>query len=629
MKPINIRNEQTNNNSNPENNASNSAWNSASRLQNLAGKIEEAKWTDAQTPNPKKAPLNYIDNMWEWEDAQKKYTEEVTKKQQELTTILSAYEDKTEETDRFRVAKSELEIKLGKVMWIIIDKLKEDEISLTKIFLKIWTSDIDDNGEINDTESNEEEDSTENWDEDKEEVTEEDVESEDEEQGNENWNEDNTSEDFWENEKAKEILNILKSSWFNVNSVQLIPIDKFKQGLWWVNLNEYTDLDEELEAKLMKDSWYWESVDEAKELIDAFIRVVKPEYWNNFKKHLSKEEIEYIEKLHAQVKKQCKSYSELSRQIKLIDNKVTELEFEEAKIYSEYYKWVMDAKKLSEDFEKTNEKYFLNSYLSTRNASLDKFVSNPLVEKQISNIIELNKQGKPIPKTILLYWNINSWKSYAANVLATELWRKMYQIKSYDIFTWWFSDPNAMLDAIFTWAIKKKEPCIIFLDEIESYTQWYDWSPYQNLLENTIRHHISKIKESNLDIIVIWAISDKSKVCPELFKQDVFSKQIFFTWLDKEKSEILFNKIIEEKGLKLWKDVNIHKIFEKNLKNININPEYMKKIIAFTIDFHKLNEISDSDDITLHQKDFDAAINFIDKHINASKVWYYLSMIPK
>jgi hypothetical protein len=46
----------------------------------------------------------------------------------------------------------------------------------------------------------------------------------------------------------------------------------------------------------------------------------------------------------------------------------------------------------------------------------------------------------------------------------------------------------------------------------------------------------------------------------------------------------------------------------------------MKKIIAFTIDFHKLNESSDSDDITLHQKDFDAAINFIDKHINASKV---------
>ena len=449
----------------------------------------------------------------------------------------------------------------------------------------------------------------------------------------ENLDEDNTSEDFWDNEKAKEILNILKSSWYNVGVVKVIPVNKLKQELWWKNIDEYTwnipNFDNDIEAKLMEESWYWESPDEAEELIDAFIRVVKPENWSHFKEYLSKEEIEYIEKLHTQLKKQCKSYSELSRQIKLINNKINELKIEEAKIYSEYYKLVMDTKELSENFEKTNEKYFLNSYLSTRNASLDSFVSDPLVEKQISNIIELNKKWLPIPKTILLYWSTNSWKSYAANVLATELWRKMYHIKSYDIFTWWFSDPNAMLDAIFTWAIKKKEPCIIFLDEIESYTQWYDGSPYERLLENTIRHHVSKIKESSLDIIVIWAISNKNKVGPELFKQDVFSKQIFFTRLDKEKSEILFNKIIEEKGLKLWKDVNIHKIFEKNLKNSNVSPEYMKKIISFTIDFHKLNESSDSDDITLHQKDFNDAINFIDEHITPSKVWYYLSMMPR
>jgi len=202
----------------------------------------------------------------------------------------------------------------------------------------------------------------------------------------------------------------------------------------------------------------------------------------------------------------------------------------------------------------------------------------------------------------------------------------MYHIKSYDIFTWWFSDPNAMLDAIFTWAIKKKEPCIIFLDEIESYTHWYDGSPYQNLLENTIRHHISKIKDSNLDIIIIWAISDKKKVNPDLFKQDVFSQQIFFAPLNTGKSEELFNKIIEEKGLKLWKDVNIHKIFEKKLKNIYVDPEYMKRIIAFTIDFHKLNETSNPDNNILSQKDFDDAIDYIDRNINASRIWYYLKM---
>jgi hypothetical protein len=57
---------------------------------------------------------------------------------------------------------------------------------------------------------------------------------------------------------------------------------------------------------------------------------------------------------------------------------------------------------MGEKMENLNETYFLNSYLSTKSASIDNFVSAPLVEKQISNIIELNKQGKPIPKTILL-----------------------------------------------------------------------------------------------------------------------------------------------------------------------------------------------------------------------------------
>jgi hypothetical protein len=57
---------------------------------------------------------------------------------------------------------------------------------------------------------------------------------------------------------------------------------------------------------------------------------------------------------------------------------------------------------MGENMENLNETYFLNSYLSTKSASIDNFVSAPLVEKQISNIIELNKQGKPIPKTILL-----------------------------------------------------------------------------------------------------------------------------------------------------------------------------------------------------------------------------------
>ena len=379
-------------------------------------------------------------------------------------------------------------------------------------------------------------------------------------------------------------------------------------------------------SMLNQDTWKWELLDDAEEIINKFLGITERDNWDKHKHKLNKTEIEWIENLRESLKKHCGNYLELLYQIDLIEAKIDKLENEENTLYSSYYNKVKEAKKMEEEMEKLNETYFLNSYLSTKSAPLESFVSDPLVEKQISNIIELNKQGKPIPKTILLCWSLNSWKSYAANVLATELWRKMYHIKSYDIFTWWFSDPNAMLDAIFTWAIKKKEPCIIFLDEIESYTQWYDGSPYERLLENTIRHHVSKIKESSLDIMVIWAVSDKKKVSPDLFKQDVFSQQIFFTWISKERAEVLFNKIIEEKGAKLWYDVNIHKLFEKKLKNMYIDPEYMKKIISFTIDFSKLNKSWDSENITLSLKDFNDAIDYIEKNINASRLWYYLNM---
>ena len=474
MKQINIRNDTT---ANQENNVNNQIWSSVTKLQNLTEKIEESKWNDTQTPNPQKAPLNYIDNMWEWEKAQKKYVEDVAQKQQELLTILWAYEDKPEETSRFREAKSKLEIQLEKIMWTIVDQLKDYDDFLFLVYEKIFQNN-------NEWENNEE------WD-----INENNIENRNinEEKNLENWNneKDNetSNENVEESEKnksalAEEIASILSGVWINVTWVSVVPINMLNQ-----------------------ENWNWELLDDAQVIINKFLSVVEPENRNKYKGLLDKPEITWIENLHTSLKKQLKNYIELLYQIDLIDAKIDKLENEENLIYSKYCQRVKDSKKMEEDMEKINETYFLNSYQSTKNVSLNSFVSNPLVEKQISNIIELSKKWLSTPKTILLYWNFNSWKTYAANVIATELWRKMYHIKSYDIFTWWFSDPNAMLDAIFTWAIKKKEPCIIFLDEIENFYQWYDWSPYQNLLENTIRHHISKIKESNLDIIIIWAIS--------------------------------------------------------------------------------------------------------------------------
>jgi hypothetical protein len=109
-----------------------------------------------------------------------------------------------------------------------------------------------------------------------------------------------------------------------------------------------------------------------------------------------------MENLYESIKKHCNTYLELKCQIDLASAKIDKLENEESVLYSSYYSKVKEAKEMEENMEKLNETYFLNSYISNKNAPLENFISDPLVEKQISNIIELNKQGKPIPKTILL-----------------------------------------------------------------------------------------------------------------------------------------------------------------------------------------------------------------------------------
>ncbi|MBQ5945781.1 hypothetical protein IJL65_05445 [bacterium] len=83
---------------------------------------------------------------------------------------------------------------------------------------------------------------------------------------------------------------------------------------------------------------------------------------------------------------------ELSHQIEIIDAKIEKLESEESQIFSAYQKSRKETEKMGEDMEKVSETYFLNSYLSTKDVHLDSFISTPLVERQITNIIESNKK---------------------------------------------------------------------------------------------------------------------------------------------------------------------------------------------------------------------------------------------
>lgn len=139
MKLSNFRNESNSDGTKDTNNSA--KWTLGSTRQELIGKIEEPKQQEAETPNPKKAPLNYIENMWEWESTQKKYLKEIEEKQQELAAIISSYEDKWDELDSFRKAKSELEIKLIKTMGIISYKLMEYNDFLMHVNEKIATDD--------------------------------------------------------------------------------------------------------------------------------------------------------------------------------------------------------------------------------------------------------------------------------------------------------------------------------------------------------------------------------------------------------------------------------------------------------------------------------------------------------
>lgn len=598
MNTLNIRNESTNNSATTEITANNPKQTSSGRLQDLSGKLEEAIWSDTQTPNPQKAPLNYIDNMWEWEDAQKKFEEEIAKKQQELGVILWDYDDKIKETDRFREAKTDLEIRMQKVMWVIMDKLEDDDDFILDAYEKLYPGwDVTESVQVKEGENNA------NSSENDEDVENQDIEAWEyiDEQVNQSWDAENQIGNSVENSLENQgvsFMTLLGDLWFNVEWISVVPLNGMEDGE--ANVLEYSS-----------------------EVLLKFLEILNAKNWDKNKELLSKDEVEKFEQLYAKVKKQCNNYLELGYQIDLLTDKISELEADEAKIYTDYYNWVKEAQKMSDNMDDLNKAYFLNSYLSTKNVSFDSFVSSELVEKQIANIVALNKQWKPIPKTILLYWKSNLWKTYAANVLASELWRKMYHIKSYDIFTGWLSDPNAMLDAIFTWAIKMKEPCIIFLDEIEDFSCWDNWWPYQNLVENTIRHHISKIKDSSLDIMIIWAISNRNKVGPNLMKQDVFSKQIYFTPLSPEKYSKLFKSMLSDKGVKVCEDFNVESLIN-GIKDLDRDQEYLKKLIDMAIDFHQLNHAEEVDNIVLSSDDFNDAIKFMtDYSHNVSQgVWY-------
>jgi hypothetical protein len=73
------------------------------------------------------------------------------------------------------------------------------------------------------------------------------------------------------------------------------------------------------------------------EVLLKFLEILNAKNWDKNKELLSKDEVEKFEQLYAKVKKQCNNYLELGYQIDLLTDKISELEADEAKIYTDYY----------------------------------------------------------------------------------------------------------------------------------------------------------------------------------------------------------------------------------------------------------------------------------------------------
>jgi len=253
------------------------------------------------------------------------------------------------------------------------------------------------------------------------------------------------------------------------------------------------------------------------------------------------------------------------------------------------------------------------------------------VDAQLKNIIDMYKNkeyvethGLKLPKTILLFWDVNSWKNFAAKVLATEIWRDMYTINKQDICwgTFW-DDPINALKWIFLTIAEKKKPCIIFLDEIDKILDIYKGSPYNEIVWNAILSHMLYVRDSDLDIITIWWITNKNNVDGDFLKYDNFGTQIFLPELDDDNRFKYFEILKGKYGSKNVEFADMQKDYI-----INMLSSYSKDVIKKLVDMAVESAVTRNiwlwwEVVIVEQADFDRASSIL-KESEKTKTKKYL-----
>ena len=236
------------------------------------------------------------------------------------------------------------------------------------------------------------------------------------------------------------------------------------------------------------------------------------------------------------------------------------------------------------------------------------------IDSQLRNIIDMYKNKDyveshwlSLPKTLLLFGWPSSWKGFAAKLLATEMWRKMYMLKSEDI--WGLGDPMETLWAIFSLIEEKKEPCIVFLDEIDKIMEIVKDPNYQESLWSVILKNISRFKNSDLDILIIWAISNKNIVDDRFFKYENFEKQLFLSELDREKKWKMFEILVQkysDKGID-FSSLDKQKIVDR----LSFPQDGIKELVKNAVENAVIRNLWEWWEIQVLDSDFEKAFNFL------------------
>lgn len=162
--------------------------------------------------------------------------------------------------------------------------------------------------------------------------------------------------------------------------------------------------------------------------------------------------------------------------------------------------------------------------------------------KELKNFLQNKKKyekiGAEIPSGILFYGPPGCGKTYAVRALATESGYNLIVATGSEFQDKYVGEGSKKIKNLFKKA-RKKKPCIIFIDEVDSVAGKRD--SIHNFRDDTLNQLLTEMDgfEKNEDIIVIGATNLKDSIDPAFMRPGRIDKTIYFSLPDKKGREEL------------------------------------------------------------------------------------------